>query len=58
MNKVELKFCERCGGLWFRPEASRDIYCRHCAPEMNQIAVGRKKPPVSVKAECGGAACA
>jgi Zn-finger nucleic acid-binding protein len=28
--RVELKYCERCGGLWFRRENSRQIFCVPC----------------------------
>lgn len=31
---VELKYCERCGGLWFRENEDEGIYCPGCAPEM------------------------
>ncbi len=26
-SRLELKVCERCGGLWLRPQASRWRYC-------------------------------
>jgi Zn-finger nucleic acid-binding protein len=28
---LELKYCERCGGLWLRPRGSNLIYCAACA---------------------------
>jgi hypothetical protein len=28
---MELKYCERCGGLWLRPRGSGLIYCPSCA---------------------------
>ncbi len=28
--RVELKYCERCGGLWFRHEHSREVLCAPC----------------------------
>jgi hypothetical protein len=28
--QVELKYCERCGGLWLRPRASAGVYCASC----------------------------
>jgi hypothetical protein len=64
--KMELKYCERCGGLWLRQQArSENVYCPRCTPEMLEMAVPRKKPPVSAgldAIECpaiqGGAACA
>jgi len=27
---VELKYCERCGGLWLRPEGAEEVYCAKC----------------------------
>jgi LSD1 subclass zinc finger protein len=27
---VELKYCERCGGLWLRPEGAEEVYCASC----------------------------
>ncbi|MGA7290412.1 MAG: hypothetical protein WBX02_20080 [Terriglobales bacterium] len=27
---VELKYCERCGGLWLRPQATNGVYCATC----------------------------
>ena len=28
--QVELKYCERCGGLWLRPEGTNGVYCASC----------------------------
>jgi len=27
---VELKYCERCGGLWLRPLGGEGVYCPGC----------------------------
>ena len=27
---IELKYCERCGGLWLRPQGSTTVYCAGC----------------------------
>ena len=27
---VELKYCERCGGLWLRPTHDDESYCERC----------------------------
>jgi Zn-finger nucleic acid-binding protein len=29
-GKVELKYCERCGGLWLRPTGADGVYCVSC----------------------------
>ena len=28
--QVELKYCERCGGLWLRPQGTEGAYCAPC----------------------------
>ena len=35
--EVELKYCERCGGLWLRPVGGRQIYCPPCIPKMAHL---------------------
>ena len=58
--KVELKFCECCGGLWLRQEKATEVYCARCAPQMHDIARGKKKRPCSQPAvlQSGGVVCA
>jgi hypothetical protein len=29
-TQVELKYCERCGGLWLRAQGTNGIYCASC----------------------------
>jgi Zn-finger nucleic acid-binding protein len=29
-RQVELKYCERCGGLWLRVQGADGIYCASC----------------------------
>jgi hypothetical protein len=41
--QFELKYCERCGGLWLRPVGGGQIYCVDCGREM------AKMPPASHK---------
>jgi hypothetical protein len=36
--RLELKICERCGALWFRPEFRNWIYCVGCFPIMEMMA--------------------
>ncbi len=31
---VELKYCERCGGLFLREQAGEVVYCRGCTAHM------------------------
>jgi Zn-finger nucleic acid-binding protein len=41
---LELKYCERCGGLWLRPSESNEVYCSRCAPEMAELPAPISKP--------------
>jgi hypothetical protein len=34
---LELKYCERCGGLWLRPSGGAQIYCITCARQMAEM---------------------
>ena len=33
-TQVELKYCERCGGLWLRPQGDGGVYCGSCRVRM------------------------
>jgi len=44
---LELKYCERCGGLWLRRRGSARVYCRGCFSIMAEI--------VHLRAKSGGA---
>jgi len=35
--QFELKYCERCGGLWLRPAGGPQVYCLGCAREVDQL---------------------
>jgi Zn-finger nucleic acid-binding protein len=41
--QVELKYCERCGGLWLPPKEETEIYCLGCVPQMAELPRGRRK---------------
>jgi Zn-finger nucleic acid-binding protein len=34
---LELKYCERCGGLWLRPGGGVQIYCAACGREVAEL---------------------
>jgi len=42
--QFELKYCERCGGLWLRPVGGGQIYCAACGREMAQLPPGSREP--------------
>ena len=35
--QFELKYCERCGGLWLRPVGGGQIYCVPCGQAMAEL---------------------
>ncbi len=37
---LELKYCERCGGLWLRLKGSEMVFCAQCAKAMAGVADG------------------
>jgi Zn-finger nucleic acid-binding protein len=42
--QLELKYCERCGGLWVRRMGCEEIYCASCAIEVVDFAsAGRRR---------------
>jgi NADH pyrophosphatase NudC (nudix superfamily) len=45
---VELKYCERCGGLWLREKEGMEIYCPECVPLMADMPMPRRKRVVVV----------
>ena len=46
--QFELKYCERCGGLWLRPVGGEQIYCGACGRAMAEL------PPASYKRDVEG----
>jgi Zn-finger nucleic acid-binding protein len=42
---LELKYCERCGGLWLRPVGGEQIYCVACGRAVAEL------PPASTEVE-------
>ena len=45
--ELELKYCERCGGLWLRECGVQTPYCTSCVTALADCAVPRtrKRPP-------------
>ena len=58
--RLELKYCERCGGLWMRVWGTQDAYCPPCTLQMSDLPpVRRRKKPhllvndrVEIKGQC------
>jgi hypothetical protein len=41
--RVELKYCEHCGGLWVR-EGGGGVYCGKCQDKVSELPAAKKKP--------------
>ncbi|HVO79969.1 MAG TPA: hypothetical protein VMT28_04525 [Terriglobales bacterium] len=41
--ELELKYCERCGGLWLRRRGAEQVYCPPCVPKMLEFAISGKR---------------
>jgi hypothetical protein len=45
--RVELKYCERCGGLWFRPENTQASLCAPCTVEPVDTFLRHRERPIA-----------
>jgi hypothetical protein len=43
--QVELKYCERCGGLWLRPQGADGVYCASCRVRLAALPNSGGMPP-------------
>ena len=43
--QVELKYCERCGGLWLRPQGADGVYCSSCRVGLDAMPDPGEAPP-------------
>ncbi len=43
--QVELKYCERCGGLWLRPQGTDGVYCASCGVRLAAMPNPGEAPP-------------
>jgi len=41
--ELELKYCERCGGLWLRPRGADGVYCPPCLSKMVRPVIPRRR---------------
>jgi len=41
---LELKYCERCGGLWLHPTGGGQIYCVGCARKIAELPPASHEP--------------
>jgi len=56
---LELKYCERCGGLWVRQKGVSGVYCSSCRARLaalmrahHEDGVPERKGPNSVRIDC------
>lgn len=52
-QRVELKYCERCGGLWVRECGGGQVYCNHCLPEVAELPVPTRQPDPRMRMPVG-----
>ncbi|HUK26419.1 MAG TPA: hypothetical protein VLV49_17705 [Terriglobales bacterium] len=49
--ELELKYCERCGGLWLRRKGHVEVFCGQCTGRVRRTPVaakvGRPRLPVN-----------
>jgi hypothetical protein len=51
---LELKYCERCGGLWLRPAGGGQIYCVICARQVAEMPPASGRLDFSSADQAGG----
>jgi len=44
-TQVELKYCERCGGLWLRQQGAGGVYCASCRARLAAMPNPGEAPP-------------
>jgi ribosomal protein S27AE len=42
--RMELKYCEHCGGLWLRPSGTERVYCGTCQAKVAELPPPKKNP--------------
>jgi hypothetical protein len=53
--EVELKYCERCGGLWLRRQGADGVYCGGCRVRLAAMRNVEEAPPRSARRRKAGA---
>ena len=44
---LELKYCERCGGLWLRRKGESQVYCESCSLQWLEVGSSKSETRVS-----------
>ena len=42
--RMELKYCEHCGGLYLRESGGGMVYCERCQSKVADLPIPKKKP--------------
>lgn len=42
--RVELKYCEHCGGLWVRERGTGNVFCEKCQGTVDELPMQKKRP--------------
>jgi hypothetical protein len=42
--RLELKYCEHCGGLWLRETGAGVVYCDKCQAKVADLPAPKKRP--------------
>ncbi len=42
--RMELKYCEACGGLWVRECGAGVVYCEKCQAKVDELPFQKKRP--------------
>ncbi len=54
--RVELKYCEHCGGLWVRERGAGEVYCEKCQAKVADLPAPKKRPGKIMLPQRGSAA--
>jgi len=46
--RMELKYCERCGGLWVRECGGGVVYCEKCQRNLAELPIPKKPQRVTL----------
>ena len=46
--RVELKYCEHCGGLWMRERGTGVVYCERCQAKVEDLPVVKSRRKVKL----------
>ena len=47
--RVQLKICEGCGCLWYRPACLGSAYCRECEHKLKDFPVNLNRPHQAIQ---------